>query len=211
MNETVTFSIIALLLVLSPGPNGILILKTVSSKGKQAGIENIVGLVSATFLHGAISILGLSAIILKSALLFTIIKYLGAIYLFYLGFKTIVSSFKEQQTLDTSKAQSPTRASSYFNFTEGFLTQILNPKVSMFYLAAFPQFLNFQTPDYYGAFLLVSIHAGIIFSWFFAVTMFIQKIKQLSEKGKVSRLIQRASGALLIYFGSILITGDLKR
>ena len=58
MNELLAFSIISFFLVLSPGPNSILILKTVSARGKRAGFENIVGLVIATFLHGAISLLG---------------------------------------------------------------------------------------------------------------------------------------------------------
>ena len=78
LNEVVTFSLIALLLVISPGPNGVLIIKTASSQGKTPSILNILGLTTATFFHGAFSIFGLSALLMQSAELFFIIKILGA-------------------------------------------------------------------------------------------------------------------------------------
>ena len=76
MNEVLAFSLIALLLVVSPGPNGVLILKTASSKGRNPSILNILGLTTATFFHGALSIFGLSALLMQSAELFLIIKIL---------------------------------------------------------------------------------------------------------------------------------------
>lgn len=211
MNEVFAFTLISLLLVISPGPNSVLIVKTVTRKGRRAGIENIIGLVSATFIHGAISILGLSAIILQSAELFVLIKYLGAAYLLYLGIKTILGSFgqaSKNQPLD--HAQEPQASSGYQHIVEGLLTQILNPKVSMFYLAAFPQFVDFEAANYWGAFLLVAIHATIIFFWFLGVSVFISRIKQLAGESALSRWVQRCSGSLLIYFSALLVTQDSK-
>lgn len=212
MSELIAFSMIALLLVLSPGPNSVLILKTVGSKGKHAGIENILGLVSATFFHGAISILGLSAIILQSAVAFTVIKYLGAAYLFYLGIKTLISSFRPALS-DSMKTveQSKSKSTFHRNFAEGFLTQLLNPKVSMFYLAAFPQFIDFGAANYQQAFLLVGIHASIIFFWFLGMTLFIEKVKQTAGQSSVGLWVQRACGGLLVYFSGLLVTQESTR
>ena len=90
MDEILTFTLIALLLVVSPGPNGVLIIKTATAQGKTAALMNIMGLTSATFFHGAFSIFGLSALLLQSAELFFIVKVLGAAYLFYIGVKAII-------------------------------------------------------------------------------------------------------------------------
>lgn len=210
MNDILTFSLVALLLVLSPGPNGILILKTASGHGREPAFANILGITTATFFHGAISIFGLSALLLQSANIFMLVKILGAAYLFYIGTKAIFQSFKQPLAANALQKNncdrvSPNRSRANF-YTEGFLTQILNPKVSMFYLAAFPQFISFENSSYIAAFTLVAIHAGMIFIWFIGVTLAIHKIKAASNTSSVGKWIQRASGSLMIYFSSLLLT-----
>lgn len=213
MTEIMTFTLIAIVLVVSPGPNSVLVFKTAGAKGKKASIENIVGLVVATFFHGLVSILGLSTIILQSAELFMLIKYIGAAYLLYLGVKTILSTTSQRPAKNNnSSSDDINKAPSRLNFIEGFLTQILNPKVSMFYLAAFPQFISFESPNYYStAFLLVVIHALTVFLWFLGVTVFIQKLKAISKSKALGIWFQRFSGGLLVYFAGVLVTQELKK
>ncbi|WP_413698907.1 LysE family translocator [Psychromonas sp. KJ10-10] len=139
MNEILTFSFVAFILVISPGPNGVLIIKTISANGTKPAIYNILGLFIATFFHGAFSILGLSALVLQSAQLFIVIKIIGALYLLYIGLKAIINTFNKQVASKTkSVINVNTTKNKDFNkshyFIEGFLTQLLNPKVSMFYL-----------------------------------------------------------------------------
>lgn len=204
-NEVVTFSLIALLLVISPGPNGVLIIKTASAQGRFPSMLNILGLTSATFFHGAFSIFGLSALLMQSAELFFIIKMLGAAYLFYIGVKAIISSFKTSKVnIDTKKVTVTTRKSLSY-FSEGFMTQILNPKVSIFYLAAFPQFISPDNFSYVAAFLLVAIHAGIIFMWFTGVTFLIERIKSSVKNSQVGKWVQRLSGTAMIYFSTMVL------
>ena len=212
MNDILTFTLISLVLVVSPGPNSVLILKTVTSKGGRAGLGNILGLVSATFFHGAISILGLSAIILQSANLFMAIKLIGAAYLLYLGIKTILGTFtikEDNENLLNPKVYKESKF--HQNYIEGFLTQILNPKVSMFYLAAFPQFIDFGASNFAGAFLLVCIHASIILYWFLIFAVFIEQIKQASSNTSISLWVQRISGALLVYFSGLLAFQEVEK
>lgn len=217
MNEIAAFTLVALLLVMSPGPNAVLIVKTLSTQGRGASLLNILGLCTATFFHGALSVLGLSAIILQSAELFLLIKIIGALYLFYLGIKAIHSSFRAPKTdgliANTGAPIVPKRALG--NFTEGFLTQLLNPKVSMFYLAAFPQFIDFQQASYAHAVLLVSIHALIILCWFTSMTEVLGRMKKVVKESAltqaIGRWVQRVSGSLLVYFGGLLVSQEVNR
>ena len=206
MNEVLTFSLIALLLVVSPGPNGVLILKTASSQGRNPSILNILGLTTATFFHGAFSIFGLSALLMQSAELFLLIKILGAGYLFYIGVKAIISSYKIKSNDAETKEISGTKRKGVCYFNEGFITQILNPKVSIFYLAAFPQFISPDNFSYGTAFSLVSIHAGIIFVWFIGMTYAIEIIKSSVKNSKIGNWVQRLSGSAMIYFSSMILT-----
>jgi len=213
MNEFLAFAMISLLLVVSPGPNSILILKTVSGRGCRSGIENIIGLVSATFVHGAVSILGLSAIILQSAELFMLIKFVGAAYLFYLGAKTIYGTLSTKDNVSYSSVVESKSKDIRFhkNFTEGFFTQILNPKVSMFYLAAFPQFTDFGDSNYFSAFALVSIHASIIFLWFLCMSVFISKVKSIASNNRLGLWVQRFSGGVLVFFSGLIVTQEVSK
>ncbi|MGY0216388.1 LysE family translocator [Endozoicomonadaceae bacterium StTr2] len=210
MNEILTFTLIALLLVISPGPNSVLILKTATAHGKAPSLLNILGLTSATFFHGMFSIFGISALLLQSAELFFIIKILGAGYLLYIGVKAIIQSFRkakpEISDTDTKVVREKGERSRLSFFFEGFLTQILNPKVSMFYLAAFPQFTDPATFSFVDSFLLVAIHAAIIFAWFVAMTYAIEKIKTSSKQSAFGLWMQRLSGSVMIYFSSLILS-----
>lgn len=211
MSEIITFSFVAFLLVISPGPNGVLIIKTASSLGRRASFTNIAGLFMATFCHGALSIFGLSAIMLQSAELFMLIKLMGAAYLFYVGFKAIYHSFKTQvKPKIIGNSVKPKVLDSgggvFGSFSEGFLTQLLNPKVSMFYIAAFPQFMGMDGTTYVNAFILVTIHASIIAAWFISLTLAIDTIKQHSNYTVLGKWVQRISGSVMIYFSSLLLT-----
>lgn len=206
MNEVFAFALIATLLVMSPGPNGVLIVKTASSQGKSASMLNIAGLFVATFAHGALSIFGLSALVLQSAELFMLVKILGAAYLFYIGAKAIWQSLQSQKAAETLGAQEQRPHSRLYFFSEGFLTQLLNPKVSVFYLAAFPQFIDPATFTYTAAFSLVALHATIIFSWFSVMTLAIGKVKQFSQQSSLGAWVQRVSGSVMIYFSALVLT-----
>ncbi|MDN2662593.1 LysE family translocator [Psychromonas sp. 14N.309.X.WAT.B.A12] len=214
MNEVFAFSLVALLLVVSPGPNGVLILKTIANQPKSAAMINLMGIACATFMHGGLSIFGLSALVMQSAELFMLIKLLGAAYLFYIGFKALYGSFKKAKQRPPQDGAFNTTAPDVRNsgfiscLNEGFFTQLLNPKVSMFYLAAFPQFIHFDQQDITAAFLLVGIHASLIICWFSLLIVLVDKIKGLRQsKGSWLNLwTERLSGAVMIYFSFLIVT-----
>ena len=92
--EILTFAFVAGLLVMSPGPNGVLVARTVPTSGRQAGFANVLGFVAAFYMHGAFSILGLSLILTQSATAFAVVKYLGAPYLIWTGLRSLWKAFK---------------------------------------------------------------------------------------------------------------------
>ncbi|WP_295811322.1 LysE family translocator [uncultured Nitratireductor sp.] len=203
--ELGTFTLVAALLVMSPGPNGVLIAKTVPTSGKAAGFANIVGFFAAFYVHGALSILGISIILVQSAQLFFIVKMLGAAYLCYIGLKALwqawhglsapiaVTPAKRRRTLERAAL-------------EGFLTNALNPKVSMFYLAAFPQFIPASADATPWAFAMVVIHSLLNVVWFSALVLLFSSMKSLGGSVRMQRWLKAVTGTVFIGFGLKLAT-----
>jgi threonine/homoserine/homoserine lactone efflux protein len=164
MIETLlSFAFATALLAISPGPDNIFVLSQSIVNGRKFGLATVFGLISGCLVHTTLLAFGVSAIIKESENLFTGIKVFGAIYLLYLSFKIYMSNaaiaFSEDNTLKKTIKQL---------FKEGFIMNVLNPKVSIFFLAFFPGFLFSTTLNtifqFYvlgGVFMFVSL---IIFS-----------------------------------------------
>jgi len=190
--QILSFTFIALLLVISPGPNGLLIAKTVPSQGKKAGFSNVSGFLVAFYLHGALSILGISVLLAKSAEVFFIVKVIGALYLSWIGVKSLISAYRNDDTVkdNTDITDEQTLKKS---FLEGFLTNALNPKVSMFYLAAFPQFIPAGDNSVLYAFLLVSIHSVMNVFWFSSMVYSFLSFKFFCKKWIISTCTKKCN------------------
>ncbi len=199
-SDILTFTMVASLLVMSPGPNGVLIAKTVPTSGRAAGFANVAGFVAAFYLHGAMAILGISLILVQSATAFTIVKYLGAAYLIWIGVKALVAAYKGvAPSGDVSPAhrQRTLRRA----FVEGFITNALNPKVSMFYLAAFPQFITVGETSAASSFMLVFIHSVINGVWFSAMVLLFSTLTVVAQRGSFQRWLKGVTGVVFIGFG----------
>ena len=126
----------SLALIVVPGPDMIYVLTRGVSQGRAAGLVSAVGVCSGLQVHTAFAALGLSAILAQSALAFSVVKYAGAAYLFYLGVRTM---------LDREGFSAPDRAERTrlpLVFRQGVLSNVLNPKVALFFLAFLPQFVD---------------------------------------------------------------------
>lgn len=203
MDIILTFTVISILLVVSPGPNGVLILKTVPMHGKRNAMNNVLGIFTATYVHGVLSFFGLSAIILSSAEIFMVVKILGALYLLFLGIKALYSIIKKEEDIkehmNTEIKKEKTR-SYKLSFVEGFLTQLLNPKVSMFYLAAFPQLIDFKNAVFSDILALTSIHAFTMFIWFTFFILLLGKSASAFSSKKMKNMINGLTGTVFLYF-----------
>ena len=201
--HVVAFAGVAALLVMSPGPNGVLIAKTVPTSGRAAGFANVAGFVAAFYLHGSLSIFGISVILVRSAEAFFVVKMLGAAYLCWIGFKALRDAWRGIETV-TQVAPARRRRHLARAFAEGFATNALNPKVSMFYLAAFPQFIPLGEGAVTSAFLLVCVHALLNAVWFSALILLFSRLMGAARSGRFQRWLKAVTGVVFMAFGAKL-------
>ena len=131
----------ALVLLAIPGPAVFYILGRSIGQGTTAGLVSAFGIATGTLVHVAAAVLGLSALLISSALAFAVVKYLGAVYLVFLGVERLRS--KEETRVTEAAASVPLRRV----FAQGILVNILNPKTAMFILAFLPQFVDASGPN----------------------------------------------------------------
>ena len=130
------FFVTCIILVMTPGPDTLYVLARSLGHGRRAGIISAIGICTGFLVHTSAAVIGLSAILMASATAFKIIKFACASYLIYLGARSLTS-----KTIDQSVPQSSSMAYRQF-LTQGFLTNVLNPKVPLFFLAFIPQFVD---------------------------------------------------------------------
>jgi threonine/homoserine/homoserine lactone efflux protein len=141
MFETLlSFAFATSLLAISPGPDNIFVLTQSIVNGKKFGLATVFGLISGCLVHTTLLAFGISAVIKESENLFTGIKVLGAIYLIFLAYKV----YKSDATITFSE-ENVSKKTTRQLFKEGFIMNVLNPKVSIFFLAFFPGFLFSDT------------------------------------------------------------------
>ena len=134
------FLSVSILVNLSPGPDMLYTAARSLSQGTKAGIFSMLGIFTGCLFHITAAVFGLSKIIEESVLLFSIIKYAGAAYLIYLGVRSLLKKSKNE----TGIKELPVLSSRKI-FTQGLITNLLNPKVAIFFLSFLPQFINPQS------------------------------------------------------------------
>jgi len=129
----------SMILSILPGPDNIFVLTESITKGKRNGIGISIGLCLGVLIHTLAAATGLSIIIQKSGIAFSVIKYIGALYLFYLAY----SALKEKKTIiNFDSIELPNRIKMFTLVRKGFFMNVLNPKVSLFFIAFLPQFIS---------------------------------------------------------------------
>ncbi|WP_426482094.1 LysE family translocator [Chryseobacterium sp. R2ACT005] len=153
-HELIFFILAALILVISPGPNMIYLISKSITQGKKSGFISLAGVVCGFLFHIIMVSFGLTAVLLAVPLAYTVLKALGTVYLLYLAYQAVKPKSRNIFDVDKNVAHdSPKKL-----FTIGFLTNILNPKVAVFYLSFFPQFIK---PEY-GSVFTQSLELGVI-------------------------------------------------
>lgn len=189
------FIVSGLLLNMTPGPDSLLIMARSASQGFKAGAAAVFGICSGTCVHIAAAAFGLSALLATSAEAFMVIKFIGAAYLLYIGIQML-----RTKTNPAAAQTMPAPASLFTVYRQGLLTNVLNPKVALFFLAFIPQFVAPGAPDKTIAFLFL----GAVFNfngmlWCLALAwtsaLAAQKVKASQQ---VKNWLNRIVGALFI-------------
>lgn len=192
------FALSAFLLNITPGNDMLFVIARSSSLGVKAGIMASLGIMAGCMIHIIAAVVGLSAIITQSAIAFTIIKLTGAAYLIFLGFKALFTNTKIK-----SPIQEKSRTADKKLFIQGVITNVLNPKVALFFLAFLPQFLNIHGSNVALAILILGIWfnvGGTIINILVAI-LFGKVGKILSASPRFIYWLGKFTGVLLISLG----------
>src|SRR5579859_2550430 len=194
------FCTAALLLAISPGPGMLYVLARSLQGGRRVGLASSFGTALGGLCHVVAAALGLSLILAQSALAFALVKYLGAAYLVYLGVKTLLAK-EEGLPIESAPAKgSP--------FWQGVLTEVLNPKTALFFLAFIPQFVDHDAPLVPQFLLLGAISVTLNTSADLAVVLATVPLSRRLKESAVWRRRQRkATGAVLVGLGTYVAVG----
>lgn len=172
LSPLMTVTLVSLLGAISPGPDFFIVVKNSLSYSRKMGFLTTCGISVALLAHLSYSVIGLGVLIASSPLISYLLKYGGAGYLFYLGCKSLLASFKSQATLEFKYAGNVPMISRASAFKQGFLTNLLNPKCALFFVSLFSQFIHIDTPLTLKL-GMASINWFISFGWFLFVSYLI--------------------------------------
>ncbi|WHY59873.1 LysE family translocator [Cytobacillus firmus] len=198
MNDFFTFLILSLFVVMSPGIDTALITKRTIADGRADGYKMGLGITAGSLVHTFAAAFGLSAILMQSAAAFEVIKYAGAVYLIYLGLSSFISlKKKKNEDLETEVITDMKKSA----FKQGLLSNVLNPKVAMFFLTFLPQFVKAGENAQHQLIIMGIIYTLLSISWFFLYVFFINYLREWLMSPKVQRVMDKATGVVLIGFG----------
>jgi len=194
------FVVSGLLLNLTPGPDTLYIVSRAGAQGGRAAAVAALGIGAGIFVHVLAAALGLSAILAASATAFGVVKLIGAAYLIYVGVSLIIASRSLSAAAPTNFPESaaPSRV-----FLQGFLTNVLNPKVALFFLAFLPQFVAADAPSKPLALLFL----GVVFDlngtlWNLTVAWSTARLRhRFPGRGAIRRWFERCAGSLFVGIG----------
>lgn len=171
---------VSLLAALSPGPDFFIVLRNSLCHSRKMGFYTAFGVAMALIIHLTYTLVGIGVAIAESPFLYQLIKYAGAAYLFYIGFKSVVSSFKQRAPIKVDETETSKKMTSGMAFKQGFLTNLLNPKAAVFFISLFSQFIGPDTS------LGLKIEYGLVnwlvtLGWFLFLS-FIMTGKRLMNK-----------------------------
>ena len=195
--EFLTVALVHLLAVMSPGPDFVLVSRNSLVYSRNIGIYSAIGLGLGILVHVTYSLIGLGLIISKSILLFSVLKFIGAIYLIYIGYKCLRAKPNQEQNIGREKHND---LGKFAAIRMGFLTNVLNPKATLFFFALFTQVISPSTPKTIQ--VLYGLEMSLMtFMWFALVATLLSHHLLRARFASVQHGLERAFGVILIALG----------
>jgi len=200
-NQLWTYLPAVILLTLTPGVDTLLVIRNTTRGGFRDGTVSSFGICSGLFVHATLSAVGISLILLQSAIAFSLLKFAGAGYLIWLGSISLRKVFSGTD----GTAHFGSAAGSGFrprrSFLEGFLSNVLNPKTIVFYMAFLPQFIDPGRSALQQSLLLAGYHFLIAMTWQTALALLVGQAQYWMLQGKTGRFFDGLSGSILMLLG----------
>ncbi|GGX01526.1 LysE family transporter [Streptomyces chryseus] len=198
MTELTAVAVITLLAVISPGADFAMVVRNSCLHGRTTGLFGAAGVAAGVLVHVTYTMLGVGLLIASSTELFTAIKLAGAAYLVYIGVRTFTARADLTVDLDAKPELGPLGA-----LRSGFLTNVLNPKTTLFVVSTFTQVVGPETPVWqqagYGLFM-----SAAHFGWFGVVALFFSDSRLRAAMLRRQKALNRAIGSVLVGLGVTL-------
>jgi RhtB (resistance to homoserine/threonine) family protein len=194
-----TFILTGILLNITPGNDTIFIISRSMAQGKKAGFMSVLGIATGSLIHTTLAAFGLSIIIAKSILVFSIIKYAGAAYLLYIGYQMLT----DKTSLNTENSFFEKSINLKKVYRDGLITNVLNPKVALFFISFLPQFIDSSVSNTVLPFLKLGITFTITGTiWCLILANFASFIFSKLKHNKIlSSYINKTCGTVLVGLG----------
>ncbi len=199
-HAVVGFAALAAVLTIIPGLDTALVLRTALIRGRQHGFAAIFGICFGALTWGIAAALGAAALLAASEIAYRAVTVAGALYMTCLGVSMIVKSFRTPSTetnVDVSSAQVPW----WRSFLTGYWTNLLNPKIGVFYIATIPQFIPPGVSHLGMGVLLAGVHAVLGVIWLSTVALGASAARRWIANARSLRIIDRIAGTILVGFG----------
>lgn len=202
-HQLLAFVGVALVLTIAPGLDTAMVLRTSAAESTRNGVLAAFGVGAGCLLWGAGAALGLGALLVASPLAYAALKWAGAVYLVWLGLQLLFKSRGTRSGLNPAGQREP--GSGWAALKRGFTTNILNPKVGMFYITLLPQFVPADAKGVGPALLLACIHVALAVTWFTVLAGSAALVRKLLQRPPIARGLDLATGCVFVGFGASLV------
>ncbi len=193
------------LLTVSPGVDTLLVMRNTGRGGLRDGCVTSVGICSGLFIHATLSALGISILLVETAWAFSALKWAGACYLVWLGIGSLRQAMRRGDLPRTTDSPVIRRVVSHReSFQEGLLSNVLNPKTALFYMALLPQFVDPSGNTFQQSLILASVHFLLAMLWQCGLAWVVVRFKGLGASVRVKRLLNALTGGFFVAMGAKL-------
>ena len=201
-----SFVAVATIIVVVPGPDMALVARNTLAGGRSAGLRTATGTLLGLSIHAGAALVGLSVVIAASATAFNMVKLAGAAYLIWLGLETLWTT-RKRDVLDVGRSPSLPRVAAA-PLVQGILTNVLNPKLAVFFLSFLPQFVDPSMPATPQILLLASTFIAMGAIWLVLYVVAVEHLAGVLTRPAVKRWLDRVIGTTLVALGIRLAIGE---
>ena len=209
-SAVLTFAVVALTLTVTPGLDTVLVLRAALTRGRRDAVATAAGIVAGLLVWGAAAAAGVSALLTASQLAYDALRYAGAAYLVWFGARLVVRAVRDPGASAPTAPTAPTAPDpgpAWRAARQGLATNLLNPKVGVFYVALLPQFLPAGGDPLAAGVLLAGVHGLISAAWFAVLIGLASVLRRWLRRSATARIVDGVTGTTLLGFGVGLAAG----